>query len=104
MEYRKLPDTYRKNGYTFYLVTREGLIATYSQHMDDGKIVGYESFIIQQLEAVEMFLNSVEAREAVPGTEHWGSLAFTARTPEQAEKHRQILAEHLEAQKTAKHG
>ena len=104
MEYRKLPDTYRKNGYTFNLLTREGLIATYSQHVEDGTIVGYESFIIQQLAATELFLNAIEAREAIPSTENWGSLAFTARTEEQAISHRKQLAAHLESQKLLQHG
>lgn len=76
---KELSKQYRKYGYTFDQVKREGDVCIYSQKNEEsGKIVGYEVFEIQKKQAFEMNGHSYEASEAVPNSAKWGECAFTS--------------------------
>lgn len=82
---RPLPLTYKKHGYTFHQVKREGNVAIYEQvNPDDGKTVGFEVFEVIQHEEKAAFGKVFEAHEAPPYTEQWGTIAFTSGNLEQA--------------------
>ena len=93
---KQLESNYKKYGYNFRQIEREGDIAIYEQSdPETGKVYAFEIFIIQKNEASEIFGNSVEARESVPSTEKWGKEAFTTWTLKEALDKKNILKNRL---------
>lgn len=84
---KELSKSYRKNGYDYKQVRREGMIAIYEQvNPDDGKTVGFEVFEIITRPDREINGKAVKANESVPPERLWGSIAFTSGNMEQANK------------------
>lgn len=80
---RPLTNTYKKSGYVYTLVTRQGNVAAYEQRDDEtGQVYGYEVFIVQFNEARDIFGKHFEANESVPNSEKWGTEAYTCRHKE----------------------
>ena len=79
-----LPSKYKKWGYTFEKIKREGDVAIYSQSIS-GKVVAYEVFIVQKKKAIKVEDHIIQAREAAPPASKWGELGHTCKTLERAE-------------------
>jgi hypothetical protein len=73
---KPLPKTYFKNGYQFNQVDRTGDVAIYSQSLDS-KIIAYEVFKVQKLKERHINGGKIEAREACPSNEQWGTRGWT---------------------------
>jgi len=86
-DFKVLPDFYKKNGYDFKLVKREGNIAIYSQGDDEGRVFAYEVFEVRKQKETQFGDIHYEAKERVPSNEEWGTNAFTVHSMEQAEKY-----------------
>lgn len=82
---KPLGNSYRKNGFHYELVEREGILAIYKQRLRPGVGgLGYEVIRIKQLDAVHLFGRDVEAHEAAPSNEEWGREGWTYPTLEAA--------------------
>lgn len=89
-----IPLEYKKNGFTYNLNYRDNLVAIYSQS-DEGRRIAFEVMEIIQAPAGEVFGNPVPEREVLPGTNQWGSKAFTVYTLEQAIQKKDELRERI---------
>lgn len=91
---KPLADTYKKNGYIFHLVERDGDVAIYSQNdPDSGKTVAYEVFEVQKNEERVISGVSIPASESVPSNESWGKKGYTLWSLELAHaRKREIIA------------
>lgn len=87
----QLSNQYKKFGYTFSQVSRVGDVAIYAQE-SDGKVFGYEVFIIQKNEENTRFGKTFPASESVPPTSAWGKEAFTCRSMDEAKNRAGELA------------
>jgi len=82
-DYAILPLFYKKNGYQYEQVFREGNIAVYSQK-SEGIIHAFEVFKIRKQKATDWGEVHYEAKERVPSSEEWGNNAFTVYTLDKA--------------------
>lgn len=81
----RIKPLYRKNGYLYRLIYRANLVAMYTQ-ISDTRIIAYEVCeIIWEPESIR-FGKVFEAHERLPGTNDWGTRAFTCSTIEAAYK------------------
>lgn len=82
---KKLPISWNKSGFVYKIYWRDENYCIAEQRMEeDGALVAYEVFEIRKLEAGEIMGNSVEAREAIPSNESWGTKGYTVWTLEKA--------------------
>lgn len=81
-----LATQYKKYGYIFKQVSREGDVAVYSQSDEEtGQIYAYEVFIIQKQKATVLYGRAYPDKEIIPGTSMWGQEAYTVTSLTQAE-------------------
>jgi hypothetical protein len=96
-----IPLEYKKNGFTYNLNYRDDLVAIYSQS-DEGRRIAFEVMEIIQAPAGEVFGKWLEARETLPGTNQWGTKAFTVHTLEQAILKKDELRERIKTNREPK--
>jgi hypothetical protein len=82
---KKLPDKFRKNGYDFELVERVCDIAIYAVQTGTTTKT-FEVFEVQKLAARVVGNKIIEAREASPSNEAWGTKGFTYGNLDDAKK------------------
>jgi hypothetical protein len=73
---KPLPDTFRKGGYDYQRVARDGDVAIYAQSQGE-RIYAHEVVIVQRYPDYEMMGKLIAAHEAFPSTESWGSQGWT---------------------------
>lgn len=73
-----LPTEFRKHGYEFRQLQREGDVALFEKRQ--GTVVAYEVVIVQRHEEYVMAGNTIAAAEAMPGNETWGLKGWSPRT------------------------
>ena len=71
-----IPNTFRKNGYDYTLLERQGMIAVYEQHRDE-RTFAYEVVKIRHRPARMIVGMKLEASERLPSDEDWGTLGKT---------------------------
>ena len=90
----RLPEQFKKNGFTYRQVKRENDVAIYAQ-MSSNRIVAYEVAVIRKNTRSKRgklkakFLP--ENAELYPSTSDWGTHGFTCFTLEQAERRAEAL-------------
>lgn len=73
---KSIPDTFCKNGYTYILKRRDGMIAMYAQLW--GKAVqAYEVMRIRRKNPGSLNGVDLTEREILPGDGEWGSMGWT---------------------------
>lgn len=91
-----LPTEFRKHGYNFRQLQREGDVALFEKTA--GTVVAYEVVIVQRHDDYMMAGNLIPAAEAMPGNETWGLKGWSPRTlPEALRKFTEVSAMHEEA-------
>ena len=91
--YRPLRAQFRKDGFDYRLITREGDFAIYEQRWQDSENVCYEVIRIQRHEGYEIAGQFIEPAEIFPSSQRWGVDGWTVQTKDAAfEKFRQISA------------
>ena len=73
---KPIPNNFRKNGYDYTLLERQGMIAVYEQHRDE-RTFAYEVVKIRLRPAREIGGKTLEASERLPSDEDWGTLGKT---------------------------
>lgn len=87
---KPLPLTFTKNTFFYEQVLRDGQIAIYKQRLNATAdkpargCLAYEVIKMRQIPESEMFGKVVEAHEAAPGNEQWGTLGWTFPSLERA--------------------
>ena len=87
---KPLSDTFRKNGFNYVRIMREGNIALYAQRLKDGpiekdaKCLAYEVFKVKQNPDYIMAGTLIPAHESAPGNEEFGRLGWSFNTLERA--------------------
>lgn len=98
-----IPVNYKKGGFEYALNFRDNLIAIYAQiDPETGKRIAFEVMEIIQAPAGEVFGKLLPEREVLPGTNQWGSKAFTVYTLEQAIAKKDEMRERIQANRQEK--
>lgn len=75
---KPLPDQYKKNGYDFNRIDREGDVAIYEQiEPETNRRVAFEVFEVMKYPEREIGGVVVPAKEATPSNEMWGTFGYT---------------------------
>lgn len=72
-----LPETFRKDGFDFKLVRREGRFAIYTKTKPTYKTPSFEVGVIRRNKARTAFGRDFEDSESWPSSEEWGVRAWT---------------------------
>jgi hypothetical protein len=97
MTYKPLETDFIKNGFRFRQIWREGDVAVYHKLALEGMHhpttfdCGFETFIVQKYDEREIAGVKVEAKEAFPSPELWGTKGWSNPTLWDAEKRFEIL-------------
>jgi hypothetical protein len=77
--YKPLPKEFRRDGFTYTLIAREGDVAIYEQCSigSPDPSVCYEVIRIRRRESFQIDGKLIEASEIYPRPEHWGSNGWT---------------------------
>jgi len=81
-----LPNEFRKSGFYFRLVKRQGDKAIYSKSRAGGVGKHYEVIKIREHDEYVMGGVTIPAGESYPSSEQWGRLGYTYPTLEEAEE------------------
>lgn len=77
--------TYRKNGFHYDIIRREGLIAIAQQRLAPGRgCLAFEVIKIRECPEANFAGTIVPAHESAPGNEEWGNRGWTFPTIERA--------------------
>ena len=91
---RTIPQNYKKDGFNFELIERNGNVAIYKQSKPDYVSVNYETVIIRKRKTDNDFVGTKAGDEYLPSTSEWGMYGWSYRTLEQArEKMSKIILE-----------
>lgn len=91
-----LSTEYKKYGYTFKQVDRQGDVAIYSQSNEDrNEPIAYIVFIVQKQEASTIYGRDYPPKETTPGNSLWGQYAYTCHTLNRAEIRMKQLQERV---------
>lgn len=75
-----LPETFRKNGMDYALISRNDKVAMYEQFSPEGISVGFEVILVRIQKAMDVVLNGVTIhyveKEALPSNEMFGTKAW----------------------------
>lgn len=74
---KKLQDVYTKKGFVYTLLERTNEKAIYSQHDENGKLIGHEIFLIQIAKENEAFGTVFPERERYPNDNDFGVTAWS---------------------------
>jgi hypothetical protein len=89
-----IKENFSKGGFDYQLIDRKEDVCIYAQS-DEGKLIAFEVFKVNQNPDREMFGKAYEASESVPPTTQWGSNAFTVHTIEQALLKQAVIINHI---------
>mgnify|MGYP003083364020 FL=1 len=81
---RKIKPVFRKWGFDYRLIRRQGNVVLYEQKSKYGNIISYEVMRVQTVKSPTEFHQVGD--EYLPGTNSWGTLGWTLGTMEDAEK------------------
>lgn len=73
---KKLPEVFKKSGFTFQQIERSDLVAIYKKTLN-GRAVAFEVIKILVAPRVERWGKLFEEREVYPGTNSFGLLAWS---------------------------
>lgn len=83
--YAPLAKTFVQDRFVLHQITRLKDVALYRK-TKDGRYDGYEVIIIRNQEEYTIAGNTVSAREVYPNSEKWGSLGWTFKDLQSAQK------------------
>lgn len=84
IEYKVIPSEFKKKGFNYKQVRREGMKAIYHQTRDDSTISNYEVVKLGRHNGYKMGGSYIEPSETYPGSSLWGILGWTCTDLESA--------------------
>lgn len=84
IEYKVIPSEFKKKGFTYKCVRRDGMKAIYEQTRDDSTIHNYEVVKLGRHAGYMMGGVTIEPAETYPGASLWGIQGWTCTTLEDA--------------------
>jgi len=94
MNYKPIEKTFRKNGFDYQEVWREGDFAIYKQSKSITTKIWFEAVQITRHDGYEIAGNKIEPSEVYPSSEKWGLLGFTCSSLEAAHKRIDFMKNH----------
>jgi len=82
--YKVIPAEFKKKGFNYTCVRRDGMKAIYLQTRDDSHINNYEVVKLGRHDGYEMGGVTIEPAETYPGSSLWGIAGWTCTTLEDA--------------------
>ena len=100
-----VPLLFRKNGYQYEQIFRQGNVAIYMQKNLQGKSTYYEVWVIRVQETRTIMDAILPRREKPPGNEDWGKFGFSFYTvPGAQKKAEQLLRQDKDRKRTGAGG
>lgn len=85
-EYKTIPTSFKKKGFTYNQLKREGKKAIYQQTRDGSSLSNYEVVKIGRHNGYNMGGSYIEPSETYPGSSLWGITAWTCCSIDEALK------------------
>ena len=91
IEYKVIPAEFKKKGFTYKQVKRDGMKAIYNQTRADSSLNNYEVVKIGRHNGYVMGGVMIEPAETYPGSSLWGITAWTCCSIDEALKRYEAL-------------
>ena len=91
MEYKTIPTSFKKKGFTYNQLKREGKRAIFQQTREGSSLNNYEVVKIGRHNGYVMGGMSIEPAETYPGSSLWGITAWTCTSIDEALKRYETL-------------
>jgi len=86
IEYKVIPTQFKKKGFNYKQVRRDGMKAIYLQTRDDSQVSNYEVVRLGRHNGYNMGGSHIEPAETYPGSSLWGIMGWTCTDIESANK------------------
>ena len=86
IEYKVIPSEFKKKGFTYKQVKREGMKAIYEQTREGTELRNYEVVKLGRHNGYVMGGATIEPSETYPGSSLWGIMGWTCQSLEDANK------------------
>ena len=86
IEYKVIPTQFKKKGFNYTQLRREGMKAIYQQTREDSTINNYEVVRLGRHNGYSMGGSFIEPSETYPGSSLWGIMGWTCTDLESANK------------------
>ena len=86
IEYKAIPTQFKKKGFNYKQVRREGMKAIYLQTRDDSQMSNYEVVRLGRHNGYNMGGVAIEPAETYPGSSLWGIMGWTCTDLDSANK------------------
>ena len=86
IEYKVIPTEFKKKGFNYKQVRRDGMKAIYLQTRDDSQMSNYEVVRLGRHNGYNMGGSHIEPAETYPGSSLWGIMGWTCTDIESANK------------------
>jgi hypothetical protein len=86
IEYKVIPTSFKKKGFTYNQVKREGMKAIYQQTREGTTLNNYEVVKLGRHNGYVMGGAMIEPSETYPGSSLWGIMGWTCTSLEDAHK------------------
>jgi len=91
IEYKVIPTQFKKKGFTYTQLKRDGMKAIFQQTRDDSTINNYEVVRLGRHNGYNMGGSFIEPSETYPGSSLWGIMGWTCTSIDKAlERYNQI--------------
>lgn len=91
IEYKVIPTEFKKKGFNYKQVRRDGMKAIYLQTRDDSQMSNYEVVKLGRHNGYNMGRSHIEPAETYPGSSLWGIMGWTCTSIDKAlERYNQI--------------
>ena len=84
IEYKVIPTQFKKKGFTYTQLKRDGMKAIFQQTRDDSTINNYEVVRLGRHNGYNMGGSFIEPSETYPGSSLWGIMGWTCTSIDQA--------------------
>ena len=86
IEYKVIPTEFKKKGFNYKQVRRDGMKAIYLQTRDDSQMSNYEVVRLGRHNGYNMGGSHIEPAETYPGSSLWGIMGWTCTDLDSANK------------------
>ena len=91
IEYKVIPTEFKKKGFTYKQVQRDGMKAIYEQTREGTELRNYEVVKLGRHNGYVMGGMTIEPAETYPGSSLWGIMGWTCTSLDDAHKRYQTL-------------
>lgn len=89
--YKVIPTEFKKKGFTYKQLKREGMLAIYQQSREGSDFNNYEVVKLGKHNGYTMGGVFIEPSETYPGSSLWGIMGWTCTSIEDAQRRFQLL-------------